>query len=363
MRLEAPLPHRVISRWWPTAERADHGPFTLRGVRAVHFYNRGQDGEWIDLAYHSPRDVISRVHRESLAEVGRLVLALNERRLPEHDGDGFWLPLATNIVVPRWALLVAELALVAIAATVFVRRRRPHGNGAGLWAGLLCYVLAVALAVAIERWFAGDHPAPWLHAPLRAELAGALVLAGGLGLATRAIGRRWPWTGEQRYVALAVAIDLAIGVGWLVAGAAELAWVWLLPAALAALAPRHRLLAVIGSAALVLPSMLVLAPSQVREAAWNGFLPTQLPLAAWLAVLLAPLFAMAAWWLRAYRGPLGSVILAVGSAVAVGAGVACTATSTPVCSPAEFRQFQLACEQERTWPMELHYLSPNAGAR
>jgi hypothetical protein len=109
--------------------------------------------------------------------------------------------------------------------------------------------------------------------------------------------------------------------------------------------------------------MLVLAPGQLREAAWNGFLPTGLPLAAWLAVLLAPVFAMIAWWLRARRGPLGSLILTLGSAVAVVVGIASAAVAEPVCSAAEFRQFQLACEQVRTWPMELHYLSPNAGAR
>lgn len=282
---------------------------------------------------------------------------------PTHRGDGFWLPLATNIVVPRWSLLVAEGLLIAIAATVLVRRRRPPVNGTGLWAGLACYVVASALAIAVERWIAGEHPAPWLHAPLLAELAGTLVLVGGFGVATRLVGRRWPWTGEQRYVALAVAIDLAFGLAWLIAGAAELAWIWLLPAALAALAPRHRLLAAIGSVALVLPPMLVLAPSQVREAAWNGFLPTGLPLAVWLAVLLAPVFAMAGWWLRARRGPLGSLILALGSALAMMSGVALEASTKPTCSPAEFKEIQLACEQVRTWPMELHYLSPDEGSR
>ena len=35
--VRAPLPHRVVSRAWPQAERSDHGPFTRRGIPACHF--------------------------------------------------------------------------------------------------------------------------------------------------------------------------------------------------------------------------------------------------------------------------------------------------------------------------------------
>src|SRR5207302_527056 len=146
--------------------------------------NRGQDGEWIDLAYHSPRDVLARVDRASVDEAGRLVRALAAEPPPEHAGDGFWLPLVANVVIPRWALIAFELVLIAL---------------------------------------------------------------------------------------------LVLGLG-----APELAWIWLVPAAIAALLPR------VGIVALLLPVVLVLAPDQLREAAWNGFLPASVPLAAWLAVLGAP---------------------------------------------------------------------------
>ncbi|HEY5920659.1 MAG TPA: M28 family peptidase, partial [Kofleriaceae bacterium] len=31
VKISAPPAHRVVSRWWPHAERSDHGPFTRRG--------------------------------------------------------------------------------------------------------------------------------------------------------------------------------------------------------------------------------------------------------------------------------------------------------------------------------------------
>jgi hypothetical protein len=109
--LRAPLPHRVISRWWPQLERSDHGPFTRRGIRAVHLYHRGQDGEHIDLAYHSARDTLDRVDRGAVDELGRLLRALAASPPPAPAGgdgggtDGFWLPVAINTVVPRWAAI------------------------------------------------------------------------------------------------------------------------------------------------------------------------------------------------------------------------------------------------------------------
>jgi hypothetical protein len=353
--LRAPLPHRVISRWWPQAERADHGAFTRRGIRGVHFYNRGQDGEWIDLAYHSPGDVASRVDRDSVLEVGRVLQALADSPVPEPGGrDGFWLPLAQNTVVPRWTLLVVELVLAALALAVlvsFARNRPSRSRGAGLVAGLVCFAVAVALAIAAERAFAGAHPAPWLHAPLRAELAETGVLVGVLGLATRLVARRWPWKGERGYLAIAIALPLAIGGACLAVGAAELAWVWLVPAALAALAPRLGRAAVLALAASVLPAVLVLAPAQLREASWNGFLPVALPLAAWLALFLAPPLALSAWLARRRgAGPLGTLVLPMGCGLAVVAGLAGLAIAPPfICSAREFQHFHLACEVAATW--------------
>jgi len=352
--LRAPLPHRVISRWWPQAERADHGAFTRRGIRGVHLYHRGQDGDWIDLAYHSPADVSARVHRDALDETGRLLRALAESPPPEAGGsDGFWLPVAANTVVPRWLLVAVELVLGAVALAglaLLARSRTRRGRGAGVVAAIACYAAAVAATIALERALAGDHPAPWLHDPLRAELAEALVLAGVLGLLARLVARRWPWTGARRYLAIAIAWPLAIGGFWLAVGAAELAWIWLVPAAFAAVAPRLGRAAPLAVIAALLPAGLVLFPAQLREAAWNGFLPVSLPLGAWLAVFVAAPVAAAAWWSRrAPAGPLGTLVFALGCGLAVTTGLVLLATSHPTCTPQEFHDLHLACELPGTW--------------
>ena len=352
--LRAPLPHRVISRWWPEAERSDHGAFTRRGIRAVHFYDRGQDGEWIDLAYHSAADVPSRIDRGSLDELGRLLVALAATPPPPHDGDGFWLPLATDTVVPRWTIVLfdgalAVVALLLLASAIAGARRTARSRGAGLFAALACFAIAAAGTAAIERLIAGAHPAPWLHAPLRAELAETLVLAGALGLVSRAIARVWPWTGSVRYLAIAIAPPAAVGIFWLACGAAELAWVWLVPAALAAIAPRLGRFAPVAIAGTLLTPALVLAPSQLREAAWNGFLPLSLPLAAWLALLLGPTFAAVAWWLRRPAGPLRTLVLPLGSALAIASGLVLLLATPSTCSAADFQHFHLACELGGTW--------------
>jgi len=124
------------------------------------------------------------------------------------------------------------------------------------------------------------------------------------------------------------------------------------PAVSVAAAPR--LPAAVAPAALVpalLPPILVLAPAQLREAAFNGFLPPSLPLAAWIGVLAAPSFAAVAWYLRrTHLGPLRSFVLSMGCGLAVLGGAIAVGISQPACSAAEFHQFHLACEQSRTWP-------------
>jgi hypothetical protein len=358
--LSAPLPHRVISRWWPQAERADHGAFTRRGIRAIHLYNRGQDGEWIDRAYHSARDVPARVSAQALDETGRLLRALVAEAPPPHAADGFWLPLAHNTVVPRWWLVALELLLAAIAlvalfaspeglVAVISRARgggRERARGAGLVVALACHLVAVGLAIALERLAARGHPAAWIHAPARALVGEALVIAGLLGLSTRAVGRVTTWAGTMRYLTTAVLACLVPGLAWLAAGGAELAWIWLVPAAALALAPWLGRAAPLALATAALPALLVLAPLQLREAAWNGFLPLQIPLAAWLGVVGLPLPAAVAWaWRR--RGPtspLGTLLLAVGCGLAILAGAVLVSARTPTCTPSEFIQFHLACE-------------------
>jgi len=347
--LRAPLAHRVVSRWWPQAERSDHGPFTRRGVRAVHLYHRGQDGEWIDLAYHSERDVMSRVDRASVDELGRLLRALAASPIPAHGGDGFWVPLAVNTVVPRWWLVVAccVLAMLAIAMLVTLRSARAAVLGrSGLLAGIGCFVVAVGAAYAVERAGAADHPAPWLHAPVRAVVAELLVLAGAFGLATRLFARFGPWSGGRRYLVLAVVAPLVTGCALLVIGAAELAWIWLLPAAIAAFAPRLGRAGLLALVPLALPLVLALDPDQLREAAWNGFLPIGLPLAAWIAGLGFPLIAGIGWYLRAHpcSGPLGTFLLPMGCLLAILTGAIAGISVGPACTAAQFHEFHLACE-------------------
>jgi hypothetical protein len=355
--VSAPLPHRVISRWWPQAERSDHGAFTRRGIRAVHFYNRGQDGEWIDLAYHSPRDVIARVDRASVDAAGRLLRTLVLARPPVHASDGFWLPLATNVVVPRWTLLVFEVALIVIALGALVRSRvrslhlghdRIRERGPGLWAGAACGAVAAGVTYGIERLSSGDHPAPWLHAPLYTVIAESLVFAGLFGLATRAVGRFARWQGERRYLAVAIVLPLTIGIAFVAIGAAELAWIWLVPAAVIALMPRVGRFASLGIGAALLPAVLVLAPNQLREAAWNGFLPARVPLTVWIVTFEICAVATTAWCQRRRAtGPLGTLLLTVGCGLAVVSGLMMLVRAHPACSAANFNESGLACEAAR----------------
>jgi len=353
--IRAPLAHRVVSRWWPQAERADHGAFTRRGIRAFHLYNRGTDGEWIDLAYHSPRDVPARIDRASVAATGRLLRALVAEPPPPHTTDGFWLPLAANTVVPRAWLIIAELVLAALALAGLLTGIGARARGGlGLLAGIACYALAVTAAAALDR------DPRWLLAPLTHLLAAAAIVAGAFGLLTRAAARYRPWIGTTRYLALAIATPLAMGLAWLALGAAEVAWIWLVPAAALALvrrtSGRASLSARIATFALLattlLPGVLVLAPAQLREAAWNGFLPYAVPPAMWVSVLLIPAVAAVAWLarVRSATGPLGTFVLAVGCGLAVITGAATTLLATPSCNVAQFEHFQLSCDRVSGWP-------------
>lgn len=360
VELSAPIPQRLISRWWPQAERSDHGPFTRRGIRAIHFYNRGNDGEWIDLAYHRSSDVVARVHERELGEVARLLRALIASPVPPHDGDGFWVPFAANTVVQRWFLIACELVLVVVVIVSLVlsrngllaaladrRTRASAPRGHGLLTGTLCYAAATIVAMLAERTIAGAHPAPWLHDPVRGLLASVLVLGGSFGLITRVLARGGPWLGTQRYLACAAITCAVIGVAFLVLGAAELAWVWLVPAATIAIAPRLGVFRVIAIACAMLPMFCILHPLRLREAAWNQMLPVSLPLAAWLAMLAVPTIATLAWWLRSRRpaGPLGTLVLGLGCGLAVIVGLVFAITLEPPCSASKFESFHLACER------------------
>jgi hypothetical protein len=349
--VRAPLTHRVISRWWPQAERSDHAAFTRRGVRAFHLYNRGHDGEWIDRAYHSERDGLPRVERAAVDELGRLLRAVAASPVPAHGGDGFWLPVAANTIVSRGWLVFGCWLLAVITTVLLVRLRGARatapGRHAGLLAGIGCFVVATAVVFALERAGATEqHPASWLHAPTRAVIGELLVLAGGLGLASRLLARFAPWIGARRYLALATVAPLVIGCTFMVLGAAELAWIWLVPAAAAAAAPHLRRFGIVAIAPLGLPLVLVLRGDQLREAAWNGFLPGSVPLVAWVAGLAFPVFAGVAWYLRTHRysGPLGTFILPMGCLLSAIAGTVLLFTGSTPCTAVQFHEFHLACE-------------------
>jgi hypothetical protein len=345
--VRGPLAHRVVSRWWPQAERSDHGPFTRRGIRAFHFYHRGHDGERIDLAYHSSRDTPARVDREAVDELARMLRGLIAEPIPAHDGDALWVPVAVNTVMPRWVLIASCFAFAAGACGLLATtRRRNRGGKLKLLVAIACFAVAVTLMIAIERALAGSHPAPWMHAPLRWLFAELAILAGVIGLASRLLARFAPWGGERRYLAVAVIAGLAIGLAWLAAGAAELAWIWLVPAFFAALAPRLGRAGWLALVPLALPLALLLGPHQIREAAWNRFMPAELPLGVWVALLSFPSFAGLAWYLRARdrSGPLGTFILPVGCLLAMIAGTVLVGSASPPCTAAQFHGFHLACE-------------------
>ena len=332
VELSAPLPHRVISRWWPQVERSDHGPFTRQGIRAVHFYDRGQDGWWVDAAYHTERDVPARVARGSVDEAARLLRALIGRAPPAHDGDGLWLPFATNAVVPRWTGVLAEVALAAIALVLLTllildHRGRPGLRGAGLVVGAVCYVVSVgAVTLGVPHFASADTGLA------QAEIAEVCIVAGLVGLTTRLVGRFASWIGSARYLAIAIGVPLVVGGALLVVGAAELAWIWLVPAAVIGIVSRLSRAAPIGIAAALLPGIMVLRPNQLTEVVSNGFASGQTPVAFWIGAFGIGVVATTAWVVRGggrepggglrELGPLGSLVLTMGCTLAVVTGVA-----------------------------------------
>lgn len=336
--LTAPLPHRVLSRTLPQGERSDHGAFTLRGVRAVHFYNRGNDGEWFDAAYHSDWDVPVRVHRASVDAVGRFMRALAMSRIPAHDGDGVWL---AGIVLPRWILIVVEL-LLAGATLMLFRTRVPREPGAGLLLGSACYAIAIVITIVCVQ-VVQPYAGAWLLAPLPWLIATAMIFIGSFGLITKVLGRFKRWTGAHRYRMLAALTCLVVGLLVLAIGAAELAWIWLVAAAAIAVLPAP--LALVLS---LLPAVLVLQPLQLREANWQMILPPSLPIEVVVSIFLVPPIATAASWLRSGRthiGPLGSLVLTMGFGLLLIGGLVVAVTQHPPCSAAEFEEFRLACDR------------------
>jgi hypothetical protein len=174
------------------------------------------------------------------------------------------------------------------------------------------------------------------------------VLSGVFGLFARAIARWWTWRGDARYLALAVLAPLALGTLLLVLGAAELAWPFLLSAlAIAALPVLPRWLVPVALVTSALPLLLLLYPLRLREAAWNGFYPPDLPLAAALGFFAAPTVAAIGFVLRRRPspGPMGTLVLGVGCGLAVLVGLVVAVTLPNSCTAVKFARFHLACER------------------
>lgn len=364
--VEAPLAHRALSRLEPSVERSDHGPFTMRGVRAVHFYHRGADGDLIDRAYHGPRDTADRVVPAKLDEVTRLVLALTAAAPPpaapplvagrfaallDRD-DGLWPPLSFAPVLPRRTWVLAQLAFAALALLLLATTRRRASSrrrGLGLLPSLLMLALGGGALFGLERLtgqLTGGHPAAWLHHPLRFTVALAVIGAGLVafcfGVLRRVVGLR----GERRYLAAAIAL-LFLQAGFLLAfDAWELSWLWLLPALLLAAAPRLGRAAPLALALALVPTALLFEPAHLREAFYQGAYPLALPLAGWLTLQLLPHALAAVWWLAPRPRPSpGREIFALGTSLAfVALGTSLLVTTVPTCSQTAFHLSGLACE-------------------
>jgi len=358
--VSAPIPHRVISRHFPQIERSDHGAFTERGVPAFHIYNRGP--ERIFLPYHGPLDTANRVDERATMDVTRFLLAIlsSDGPLPEAGGDpGFWIPFPGGpFVISTLALVLLEalLALAAVAGLaelVHTSDSTPRERGFGLSAALVIYplvwiVVFVAMRVAES---VSDHPAPWVHAPLRFEAA-LVAIAGSLGVLAAWLYTRWRRApGQSRYLAFAIVLPLLVGLTCIAVGAPEIAWTTLwISAAFGGLAWTRSLRSALPVFGLSLfPLVGALAPAFLREAVFNGFWRSGMPLTGYLAVLLLPHTFALIYLCRRFGGPLPHRGRAARLAVAIPivlivAAALWLVVPGPRCSGPAFERQGLACE-------------------
>lgn len=359
--LDAPVPHRIISRWWPQAERSDHGPFTRHGIRAVQLYHRGHNGELIDLAYHSPLDQITRISPARLTEILNLLRSIitvappgvGVNQSPVGSGDaGWWMPDVMGSWVASRRMLVAGCWALAVATVLLLLANRRSQVVAtpkkfGLSLGLVAFALATGLTLLVEKF--ADFQGAWTLAPTIHIAASSAILIGALLLLTTAMGRRWAWQGERRFLYAAVSIQLTLAVACLVIGAAELAPLWLGAALLLAAAPRLGRFAWLAVALAAYPLWFLLDGARLREMIFHHFVPTHLPISLWVAFHLAPLLLAWAYVLRAShnrqpRGPLRAFLLPTVAFLLILAGVATWVIHQPTCRAEALTLRNLACE-------------------
>ena len=352
--VEVPIPHRVVSRLAPSAERSDHGAFTERGLPGFHLYGRG--AERIYLAYHTAWDLPGRLDAAAIDSAGRLVTAMARTggALPAAGGDpGFWLP-GTAIILPVALVHGVEAALGAVALFLlwylWRHGERSRGRGVGLIAVLVLVPLFWLAAHLVIDLAGGDHPLPWVHAPAAALLVAFLIAAGAAGLVWLSPLGRHRLVGRRRYAVAGVLPLLLVGAGILWVGAHELAWMPLAAAALLAVAflvPGRAAPLVVFALSLA-PIVPALAPGFVREMAFHGFYPRGVPLPIFVGLVLAP-HAVAAVPLVAralpQRASLPRWAAAVPAVLVLAVAIAASvALRRAPCDAASFQRHGLACE-------------------
>ena len=182
----------------------------------------------------------------------------------------------------------------------------------------------------------------WLHrAATRADRR-ALVLGGLLGLAAWSCAHR-PWIGPARYLALGRSRSHNRHA-LLVLGAAELAWIWLVPALALVLAPRTRFAAPLAIASHSCRSCWCCIRSSFARPRGTAFSGLTSRSRCGLGFLRFPL-AATAWWLRPpHPRPLGTLVLGRGVRTRRRAGFVAASLAIPV-QPREFEHFQLGCKR------------------
>lgn len=393
-----PFGHRVISQLWPQGERSDHGPFTQRGIRALHLYHRGTATEWIDIVYHSPADTLSRASFTQILQllrwlrvwlqhpppgVGRYSQPMRAGASPPSDA-GMWLAWGSA----RWVGSTRHFPLVTLGlmllAGLFIAcwprprvRQSATQPGAGLLALLAIGGVAVVAAIAVERLLT-PYPGAWVHRPVFGLIANASIILAVALAGVTVVGRWRGWHGYRRYTGAGcfwVAVQV-VGFAWintyevavpLAALLCVMAAGPLLQAAATAVLQRaahpHRhwpdwlgaMFGLVACAAAAMPAVLILHPARLRELAFHGLMPQGLPLALVQAAALAPVFLCAAgiWRMaRAWRHQPVRALPGVGlrrvalASALLALGITLYRTSPLTCDARTFAAHSLRCTVE-----------------
>ena len=298
------------------------------------------------------RHACARRSRSSLDGVGRLLLALADEPPPAHDGDGFWLPLAANTVVPRW-----------LAARARARARRARDRGLVLAASVRARTrrsrprrrprLLPRSAIAVAR---AHRSRPALGARAASPRARRARADRRHVRPRRRASRRAvrPWVGSSATSRSRSPRSLAIGLAWLaarrrrdrlgVARARRRARDRAAPSPTARARSRCR--------RCCCRSCCVLAPPSFARPPGTGFCrrDCRRP-CGWVCSVSRPWRPSAGWLRRGSTpGPLGTLVLALGCGLAVISGVAGRAPVTATATLHNSSTFGSRASGSRTWP-------------